>query len=132
MDPKLARQIARFNARFTNRLTAPLAPYLPGFGLITHVGRRSGRTYTTPVNVFARGDGFVFALTYGREAQWVKNVLAAGGCDLTTRRRHYRLVHPELFRDERRRAVAPVARPMLRLVGVSDFLRLRRAFGDTA
>jgi deazaflavin-dependent oxidoreductase (nitroreductase family) len=127
MDPKLARRIARFNKRFTNRLTGPLAPYLPGFGVVTHTGRRSGRTYQTPVNVFSRDDTFIFALTYGRDSQWVKNVLAAGGCELTTRGRRHRLTHPEVFRDERQRAAAPIARPILRLVGANDFLRLRRA-----
>lgn len=127
MDPELARRVARFNKRFTNRLTGPLAPHLPGFGVVTHVGRRSGRTYQTPVNVFTRDDAFVIALTYGREAQWVKNVLAAGGCELTTRGRRHRLTDPELFRDEHYRAAAPIARPMLRLVGANEFLRMRNA-----
>jgi deazaflavin-dependent oxidoreductase (nitroreductase family) len=127
MDPKLARRIARFNKRFTNRLTGPLAPYVPGLGVVIHSGRRSGRRYETPVNVFSWDDGFVFALTYGRESQWVKNVLAAGGCELMTRGRRYRLEHPEVFRDERRRAALPIARPILGLVGANDFMRLRRA-----
>jgi deazaflavin-dependent oxidoreductase (nitroreductase family) len=129
MDPRLARRIARFNRRFTNRLIGPLAPRLPGFGVVTHVGRRTGDSHRTPVNVFARADGFVIALTYGREAQWVRNVLAAGGCELETRGRRYRLVEPAIVRDESRRAAAPIARPMLRLVGAADFMRLRRAPG---
>jgi hypothetical protein len=37
------------------------------------------------VNVFRAGDGYVIALTYGPETDWVKNVLAAGGCELRTR-----------------------------------------------
>jgi deazaflavin-dependent oxidoreductase (nitroreductase family) len=126
MDPKLARRIARFNKRFTNRLTAPLAQYLPGLGVVTHVGRNSGRTYRTPVNVFTHQEYFIFALTYGREAQWVQNVLAAGGCELTTRGQPHRLTHPEVFRDKRQRAAALIARPVLRLVGTNDFMRLRR------
>ena len=126
MDPRLAQRIARFNKRFTNRLTGPLAPHLPGFGVVTHVGRRSGRAYETPVNVFARGDGFVIALTYGRDAQWVRNVLAAGGCELTTRGRRHRLTDPEVFRDDSRRAVAAIARPMLQVLGANEFMRLRR------
>jgi len=127
MDPKLARRIARFNKRFTNRLTGPLAQHLPGFGVVTHVGRRSGRTYRTPVNVFARDESVIFALTYGRDAQWVKNVLAAGECELTTRGQRHRLTHPEVFRDERKRPAVPIARPILRMVGTNDFMRLRRA-----
>jgi deazaflavin-dependent oxidoreductase (nitroreductase family) len=125
MDPELARRIARFNKRFTNRLTAPMAQYLPGLGVVTHVGRSSGRTYRTPVNVFTDQEYFIFALTYGREAQWVQNVLAAGGCELTTRGQPHRLTHPEVFRDDRQRA-AQIARPILRLVGTNYFMRLRR------
>jgi deazaflavin-dependent oxidoreductase (nitroreductase family) len=124
VDPRLARRLARFNKHVTNRLTAPLAPHLPGFGVVTHIGRRSGRTYRTPVNVFSRDSGFVFALTYGRAAQWVQNVLQAGQCELTTCGRTYALTNPEIFRDESRHAAAPVARPMLRLVGASDFMSM--------
>ena len=127
MDQRLARRLARFNKHVLNRVTGPLAPHVPGLGVITHVGRRSGRVYRTPVNVFTREDGYVFALTYGHEAQWVRNVLAAGGCELTTRGERHRLIDPQLFRDARRRAAAPVARPILRLVGADEFLRLRRA-----
>ena len=127
MVPRLARRLASFNNHVTNRLTAPLAPHLPGFGVVTHVGRRSGRSYRTPVNVFSRDSGFVFALTYGRAAQWVQNVLRAGQCELTTRGRTYALTNPEIFRDETRHAVAPVARPILRLVGASDFMSMSRS-----
>lgn len=126
MDPQLARRIARFNTRFTNRLTEPLAQYLPGMGVVTHIGRTSGRTYRTPVNVFTHDGCFIFALTYGREAQWVRNVLAAGGCELTTRGQAHRLTRPELFRDERQQAAALIARPILRMVGTDDFMRLHR------
>jgi deazaflavin-dependent oxidoreductase (nitroreductase family) len=126
MDQRLARRIARFNRHVTNRLTGPLAPHLPGFAVVTHVGRRSGRTYRTPVNVFWRDDGFVFALTYGPEAQWVENVLAAGRCELTTRGRTYALTDPDVFRDPSRHAAGAVARPLLRLVGTDEFLRMRR------
>lgn len=124
VDPRLARRLARFNKHVTNRLTAPIAPHLPGFGVVTHIGRRSGRTHRTPVNVFSRDGRFVFALTYGRAAQWVQNVLQAGQCELTTRGRTYALTNPEIFHDESRHAAAPVARPMLRLVGASDFMSM--------
>jgi deazaflavin-dependent oxidoreductase (nitroreductase family) len=126
MDPKLARRVARFNQRFTNHLTAPLAQYLPGMGVVTQIGRKSGRTYRTPVNVFTHDEYFIFALTYGRKAQWVRNVLAAGGCNVTTRGQPHRLTRPEVFRDERQQAAALIARPILRMIGTNDFMRLRR------
>jgi deazaflavin-dependent oxidoreductase (nitroreductase family) len=72
---------------------------LDGFGAGTHVGRASGRVYHTPINVFRRGDHYLFALTYGSNVDWVKNVVAAGGCDMQTRGRHVKLVEPEVVAD---------------------------------
>jgi deazaflavin-dependent oxidoreductase (nitroreductase family) len=127
MNPALARRIAYFNKRVTNRVTRPLAPHLPGFGLVIHTGRRSGTRFETPVNVFEHDDGFVIALTYGVQSDWVQNVLAAGGCELVTRGRQHRLEHPEIEHDESRQLVTPLVRPVLRLIGAADFLRLRPA-----
>ena len=76
----LPRSLANFNRRFTNRVSRHIAGWLPGFGIVIHTGRRSGRTYETPVNVFRRAGGFTFALTYGR-ADWVQNVMAAGSAN---------------------------------------------------
>jgi deazaflavin-dependent oxidoreductase (nitroreductase family) len=119
------RWVARFNRSVTNRLTGPLAPWLPGFGVVVHTGRRTGRRYRTPVNVFSRPDGgFVVALTYGPEAEWVRNVLAGGGCALLTRGRTFTLGRPRLVHDPRQRAVPPAVRAALGLLRVSDFLEL--------
>ena len=79
------RWVASFNLAVTNRITSRFAARLPSFGIITHAGRKTNRGYRTPVNVFQGPDGFLIALTYGRDSQWVRNVLAAGGCQLETR-----------------------------------------------
>ncbi len=120
----LPRSIARVNRRVTNRLLGGLATRLPVFGVVVHKGRTSGRQYRTPVNVFRRGDRFTIALTYGLNADWVRNVLAEGGCVLETRGRTLRLSRPQLFHDESRHAVPPPVSLVLGLVNVSDFLRL--------
>lgn len=119
--------MARFNRLITNRLTRPFARRLPGFGIIEHQGRRSGQPHQTPVNVFRAEDGYVIALTYGTEAEWVRNVLAAGGCQLVTRGQRHRLDAPRIIHDQSRRPVPPPVRPILRLLRVADFLHLRRA-----
>jgi deazaflavin-dependent oxidoreductase (nitroreductase family) len=125
MAPLLGRRVARFNGLVTNRLTRPLAGQLPGFGVVEHAGRRSHRRYRTPVNVFRVTDGYVIALTYGAEAEWVRNVVAAGGCELVTRGRCHRLAAPTIVHDEGRRIVPPPIRPILRLLRVKEFLRLK-------
>jgi len=76
------------------------------------------------VNVFRTADGYAIALTYGPNAEWVKNVLAAGGCELEVRGRRRRLVEPRVIVDPRRRLVPAAVRAILRLVGVSHFLIL--------
>jgi deazaflavin-dependent oxidoreductase (nitroreductase family) len=120
----IPKAIGRLNRVGLNHIVRPLATWLPGLGVVTHRGRHSGRSYRTPVNVFARPEGYVFALTYGPETDWVKNVQAAGSCELLTRRHRVRLVSPHRFHDERRQPVGTVARPILRLLGVADFLSL--------
>ena len=120
----LPRGLAAFNRRVTNHVTGPLAGRLPGFGVVVHRGRRSGREYRSPVNVFVAASGYVVALTYGADSDWVKNVLAAGNCDVVTRGRTVHLTAPELFHDEARRAVPHAVRPLLRIMGVADFMRL--------
>src|SRR5215475_8256333 len=97
------RGLAKFNILVTNRITGLFAPWLPGFGVLTHVGRKSRKTYRTPVNVFRTADGFIIALTYSSRSEWVRNVLAAGGCELKTAGRSYQLLAPNVVYDETRK-----------------------------
>jgi deazaflavin-dependent oxidoreductase (nitroreductase family) len=116
--------MARFNRQVLNHLTRPLAHHLPGFGVIVHQGRRSGRIYETPVNVFRRSDGYMVALTYGAGADWVRNVVTAGVCDLITHGRRMRVVVSRIEHDEQLLPVPTIVRPILRLIHVADFLHL--------
>ncbi len=127
----IPRVVGRWNKVGLNRVTRHIAPWMPGLGVVVHRGRRSGRLYQTPVNVFAAHDGYVLALTYGPDTDWVRNVLAAGGCELRTRGRIIRLVSPLLFHDEARRDIRPLERQVLRVIGVADFLSLETARADT-
>jgi deazaflavin-dependent oxidoreductase (nitroreductase family) len=123
----LPKALARFNRVVTNRLVGPVAGRLPGFAIVTHIGRRSGREYSNPVNLFRLGDRYVIALTYGADSQWVRNVLAAGETHVLTRGRRIHLVEPEVVHDERQSFVPAPVRPILRATNVSDFMLLRRA-----
>ena len=114
--------------RYVNPVTRRVAGKLPAFGVLTHRGRKSGRTYHTPINVFRHGDAYLFFLTYGSDVQWVKNVLAAGSCSLETRGRIIELIEPELITDPELRPAPPLARFLERRVaGVTQYLRMRAA-----
>ena len=114
-----------FTTRFVNPVTRRFARWLPGFGIIRYRGRRSGSVYRTPMNVFRRGDAYVFALTYGPDVQWVKNVLATGRAELEIRRQRVRLTDPEVIHDPTRRLMPLPVRFFLGLMRVSMFLRMR-------
>ncbi|NIH81185.1 nitroreductase family deazaflavin-dependent oxidoreductase [Amycolatopsis viridis] len=122
----LSKKVARFNRVATNRVLGPLSMWLPGFAMIVHRGRRSGRTYRTPVKTFRVADSLVVALTYGPDADWVRNVLAAGGCEIETRTRIIKATRPRVVRDERRTTMPPGVRHILGAVGVTEFLFLDR------
>jgi deazaflavin-dependent oxidoreductase (nitroreductase family) len=103
-----------------------VASWLPAFAVMTHRGRMSGREYRTPINVFRRGDAYLFFLTYGADVDWVKNVLAAGSCSLRTRGRDVALVDPELIEDRELRDAPLIPRFIEgRVAGVDAYLRMR-------
>ena len=118
-------RLRHFVTRFVNPVTRLFAGRAPGFGVLTYRGRTSGKTYNTPVNVFRRGDDYIFFLTYGSDAGWVKNVLAAGGCRILTRGRNLVLTRPEVIVDPSRRLVPAPIRFVGFLGNVTEFLRMR-------
>lgn len=124
-------RVARFNRKVTNRITGRFADRLPGFGILHHVGRTSGRSYAIPINIFPDGDDYVIVLTYGPGTDWVKNVLAAGGCAVVTRGKRLILTHPRIMTDTRLtwapRLAAPLARVLFGATNVTQTMRLTHA-----
>jgi deazaflavin-dependent oxidoreductase (nitroreductase family) len=119
------RWVARANKTGLNRVTKFIAPWAPGWAVVIHRGRKSGLTFRTPLWAFPRRGGYVIALTYGSSADWVRNVLAAGGCELESRRRHYQLGAPRLYRDENASDMPAFIRFMLRrVIKAPEFLSL--------
>ena len=80
--------------------------------------------YRTPVNAFRRNDDDVFVMTYGPDADWVRNVEAAGECDIETRGRIVHLIQPRRFSDPARVAVPGPVRMILRLIDVDEFMAM--------
>ena len=113
--------------RFINPITRHFAEWLPGFTIMTYRGRKTGRVYHLPLNIFRKDGAWVVFLTYGSQSQWVQNVLAQGGCEIRKRGRTIRLVDPELIVDPARKLVPPPIRVVGRIGRVTEFLRLHPA-----
>ncbi|MCU7729409.1 hypothetical protein ODJ79_37320 [Actinoplanes sp. KI2] len=96
-----------------------------------HVGRRSGRPYTTPVVAEPVPGGFVVPLPYGSGVDWLRNVRAAGEAVIDLHGVPYAVDRPQVVPPA---AVLPMVRPSRRRVwrrlGIERFLRLR-AMGAT-
>jgi deazaflavin-dependent oxidoreductase (nitroreductase family) len=76
---ELSRGLARFNKQVTNRIQGIYAWLVPPWAVILHRGRRSGRSYRTPLLAFRREQTLVIALLYGKESDWLRNLRADGG-----------------------------------------------------
>jgi deazaflavin-dependent oxidoreductase (nitroreductase family) len=120
----MPRALARFNRLVTNPIQRRWAGRIPVHAIIEHVGRRSGRHYRTPVLAFRRPDGgFVFLIGYGRQSDWVRNVLAAGSAEILHRGRYYLATGTTLIPAPEGRALLPAPMRLLtRLTGSGDVL----------
>ena len=125
-----ARRIVRFVARFINPLTLLVAGrrWMPIVGVLVHRGRKSGRVYSTPLGMRPLGDSFVMPLTFSVDAGWYRNVRASGWCVVRYAGREHTLVAPEVI-DYAEAASAFPRYELLqfRLVGISEYLRMRQA-----
>src|SRR5579859_6506253 len=101
--PRVAKAISRValsslrvGTRLFNPLTLPLAGShrLPLLAVVHHRGRRSGRSYATPLGARLTADGFVIPLTFGERVDWFRNVQAAGGCVIRWKGADYALIEP--------------------------------------
>ncbi|MGB9248788.1 MAG: nitroreductase family deazaflavin-dependent oxidoreductase [Mycobacterium sp.] len=110
------RWLARANKTGLNQVTKFIAPWAPGWAVVIHRGRKSGRIFRTPLWAFRRQGRYVIALTYGSDTDWLRNALAAGGCGLETRRRRYQVGSPRVYRDEYAADMPVLIRFMLRRV----------------
>lgn len=75
---QMPQWLARTNRYTTNPLVRLWAGWVPMMGILEHLGRRSGKTYRTPLAVFSTKEGVAILLTYGPDRDWLKNLTAAG------------------------------------------------------
>lgn len=124
-------RIRTFNKYITNRITRGFANFSRGpFALMRHVGRRSGKTYETPIMVWPAADGFIIALTYGPEVDWYRNILAAQHGTILWHGRAYTLEKPEPVDVQTALpAFPPFVRQILRRFGTQHFISMKSSAG---
>lgn len=124
----IPKGITKVNRRFLNPVMRHLAARMPGIAVVVHRGRKSGRRYEAPVLIFMQGERATLALTYGSDVDWLKNVMAAGGCRLIRRGREREATDPQRISTEEgmRRMPAPI-RMILQLFNVDEFVEMTEA-----
>lgn len=131
-SPPLLDAVRWFNRAFTNKLQGRFAGKPGAYAsMIRHQGRRSGRSYETPIVPFATDDGFVVSLPYGPTADWVENVLASGSAVLVHDGRTLTVDRPEVVRVAQVQALFPPSEQRThRLFRIDHCLRLRHVAVD--
>jgi deazaflavin-dependent oxidoreductase (nitroreductase family) len=88
--------LERAQIEYLNPMLGPLLKRLPGFAVIRHRGRSSGKDYETIVSAYRKGSVLAIGLVHGK-TNWVKNVLAAGEADIHVGRKDLHLVNPRVL-----------------------------------
>ncbi len=124
--PALRNRVRAFNKRTLNPWMLRFAGKKRGsFAVISHRGRKSGKTYTTPIIVQPVTGGFVIALTYGPEVDWYRNLQAAGQGTLLWQNQEYAISQPETLAIETALKAFPFPfGPLLRLFGTRHFIKI--------
>lgn len=90
--------VAQINKSVANPVQLRYAGIVPVMGIVEHTGRKSGKSYRTPVSVMLSGGKGRIPLPYGVDTDWLKNVNAAGGASLVHRGKRFQIVDPVVNR----------------------------------
>ncbi len=115
-----------FNKKVQNPLTMRVAGKKNrDLAVLHHTGRRSGREYVVPVLAHRIGQSFLIPLSYGTNVDWLRNVLASGGCAIEHDGVCYDAVAPAIvpITDAARNLTSRRMR-VFGLLGIESFLRL--------
>jgi deazaflavin-dependent oxidoreductase (nitroreductase family) len=103
------------------RLT-PLARRLPPLAVLHHRGRKSGRSYDTPVQCYRTKSGFLVGLAYDSNAQWAQNLLAAGTGGITRSGQRHAITRPRRRGPEALKDLPVPVAVTMRALGITEFL----------
>jgi deazaflavin-dependent oxidoreductase (nitroreductase family) len=136
LEPVGPSLIVKIVMRPMTKLLNPLIGRLAGrrhfrmAAQIRHIGRRSGRSYTTPVTARRSGDTVAIALTFGNQSDWSRNVRAAGGGSIRIEGQDHDVTQPQIMSRQEasplmRAAFSPTERAGFRMLGIKQVMSLR-------
>ena len=121
----LPRFMRSVNRVFTNPLMGTFAWLVPPLAVVRHVGRKSKRSYRTPVVAFRSAAGFVIPMTYGRDVDWARNIVAAGKCEVVQMGQRVALHNPRIVGFKAAEPHLPaIVRPALRAADFPGYVLL--------
>jgi deazaflavin-dependent oxidoreductase (nitroreductase family) len=104
---------------------------IPIWAVVRHRGRRSGKVYSTPIAIRPTPDGFVLPLPWGAGTDWCRNLRAAGGGVIRWGGADIDVTSPEIIdAADAMPAFDAYMRPIVKLIGIKKFLRVRRTAAD--
>lgn len=119
------RALRRINRVVTNPILGAIAWIVPPFAVVHHVGRKSQRAYQTPVMAFRTNAGFAIAMTYGRDVDWARNLLAANGGEIEQFGRRVPVRNPRMVESQAAYPLLPaLVRPALEAADFPAYLLL--------
>ena len=93
---------------------------------VEHTGRRSGKTYSTPVVADRVGRDIIIPLPYGTQVDWVRNVLTAGKATVVRKGETLSAQAPEIIDATQALPLLPrTRRRTFDRVHIGHFLRMR-------
>ena len=100
--------------------------WFPLWGVLRHVGRKSGTAYEIPIVALQTSAGFMIPLPFGEATQWFKNLQASDRAGLRHAGHDYVIDQPELVDLERAGPELPGwVRFAAKRVGIANFVRVR-------
>jgi deazaflavin-dependent oxidoreductase (nitroreductase family) len=126
MKQATLNRVRVMNKSVTNKILIRISGKKSGhFAILGHTGRKSGKLYRIPIIAEPCENGFVIALTYGKNVDWLANVMAKGGCSLRWKNKEYALGKPEFIdREIGLMAFPAIFRSGLRMMGIEYFVSL--------
>ncbi len=119
-------------------MTKVLNPFIRGLAgrrftgmaaLIRHEGRKSGKTYSTPVGAHVKEGVCVVPLTFGTESDWCRNIRASGRGSLRWKAKDYALSTPIVLTVDQGRSLLRQNYPApfrfgFKMLGIKAFMRM--------